>query len=65
MVAPHLLVDHAEESGAYSTNDGGSVIGKVIEHGPDTIDDFPTSTVDPAVFRSSRSRVRKGGADDQ
>ena len=56
LLAPHLLVDHAEEC--------RSVIGRVVEHEPDTIDDFPTSTIDPAVFRSSRSRVRKGGTDD-
>ena len=61
LVAPHLLVDHLEESGM---NDASNVIRRVLDHGTDTIDDFPTTTLDPAVFKSSRSRVRKGGPDD-
>ena len=64
LVAPHLLVDHVEESGTYSMNEGSNVIRRVLDHGTDTIDDFPTTTLDPAVFKSSRSRVRKGGPDD-
>ena len=64
LVAPHLLVDHLDDSGTYSVNDGSNVIRRVLEHGTDTIDDFPTTTLDPAVFKSSRSRVRKGGPDE-
>ena len=45
-------------------NDGSNVIRRVLDHGTDTIDDFPTTALDPAVFKSSRSRVRKGGPDD-
>ena len=64
LVAPHILADHFEESGSYGMNDGSNVIRRVLDHGTDTIDDFPTTTLDPAVFKSSRSRVRKGGPDD-
>ena len=36
LVAPHLLVDHLDDSGTYSVNDGSNVIRRVLEHGTDT-----------------------------